>query len=422
MSGVFTLKFFQIIVILLVCLTGLAAAQDISPELQAQIESIEAFAVQSRNLEPLEPIERRFPARADAIAQLREMFEAEIPPEEAARQNVFYTAFDFLPPGTDYVSLYLGALEAQIGGFYDPITKEMNTLLLNGGKPGDELPLLEQIVYAHEFTHALQDQHFDLNAIDEYTRDHPDRAMAALALIEGDATLVMNLYVQQISARNPLGTTLQLLAQGFSTDTLFLPPDLPEIISRELLSSYTDGAVFVTLVQSRGGWEAVNRAFELENLPQSTEQILHPEKYLAGEAPLTVQLNPVALEPEWETVWDTTLGEFYLREYLRTQLSSRAAIQAAAGWGGDHYQIYQHEAAGTLAWVMRIEWDSAREADEFTDAYVDFLAERFEGVVAVESCWSTAAESLCFADHETAHVLAYAPSLEMAQGLIASQG
>ncbi len=421
MSGVDPLKPLLMMVMLLLGMTGAVAAQDISPELQSQIESIEAFAIQTRSLEPLEPIDRRFPARADAVAQIREMFEAEIPPEEAERQNVFYTAFDFLPPGADYVSLYLGALEAQIGGFYDPLTKEMNTLLLNGGEPGDALPLLEQIVYAHEFTHALQDQHFDLTAIDEYTRDSPDRAMAALALIEGDASLVMNLYVQQISARNPLGTTLQLLAQGFSTDTLFLPPDLPEIVSRELLSSYTDGAVFVTLLQSRGGWEAVNNAFELANLPQSTEQILHPEKYLAGEGPLTVELNPVPLDPAWETVWDTTLGEFYLREYLRTQLNNRAAIQAAAGWGGDHYQIFKHTETGALAWVMAVEWDSARDAGEFTDAYVDFLTGRFEGVAASESCWSTAAESLCFADAETAHVLAYAPTLEMAQQFIASQ-
>ncbi|HLV37527.1 MAG TPA: hypothetical protein VKY59_20585 [Spirillospora sp.] len=412
----------RLICFLALLLTGITViAQDISSELLGQIETIESFVTDARGLETLEPVDRRFPARADAIEQVRAIYAAEIPPEEAERLNHFYIAFDFLPPGSDYVSLYLDALAAQIGGFYDPLTKEMNTLLLSGGTPGDKLPLLEQIIYAHEFAHALQDQHFDLTAIDEQTRANRDQAMAVLALIEGDATLVMNLYTQEISSRNPLGTALQLLAQGFTTNTLFLPPGLPDIIASELLSAYTDGAVFASVIQARGGWEAVNAAFQPENWPQSTEQILHPEKYLNGEAPLPVTLHDVTLEPAWEIVWDTTFGEFYLREYLKTQLSNRAAALAAAGWGGDHYRIYRHTETGELAWVMRIEWDTARDAAEFADAYSDFLARRFADGVEQESCWSTAAESLCFTGDTVSHLIAYAPTLALAQQLLAGQ-
>ena len=413
----------QILLLLIVLITATRiTAQDISPELLEQIEGIEAFVEEVRGLEPLEAIDRRFPARADAIEQVKELYATEIPVELAQRLDRFYIAFDFLPPDSDYISLYLSALEAQIGGFYDSTTKEMNTLLLNGGEPGDALPLLEQIIYAHEFTHALQDQHFDLTALDLLTADKPDQAQAVLALIEGDATLVMNLYTQALSARNPLGTTMQLLAQGFSTDTLFLPPNLPDIITSELLSSYTDGAAFVGKIMAEGGWEAVNAAFEPDNLPQSTEQVLHPQKYLDGEGPMSVTLSAPDLDPAWETIWDTSFGEFYLREYLRTQVPRRQAVTAAAGWGGDHYQIYHHTETDQLAWLMHIEWDSAKDADEFTDAYVDFLASRFEGVVAENSCWSTETEAVCFSDGSSSHTLAYAPTLDMVQMLIASQG
>jgi hypothetical protein len=412
----------QLFLLLIVLVTAAPIrAQDISPELLEQIENIETFVEETRGLEPLEDVDRRFPARADAVEQIKELYATEIPPEEAQRLDRFYIAFDFLPPDSDYINLYLTALEAQIGGFYDSTSKEMNTLLLNGGEPGDALPLLEQIIYAHEFTHALQDQHFDLNALDLLTRDKPDQAQAVLALIEGDATLVMNFYTQAVSASNPLGTTMQLLAQGFSTDTLFLPPNLPDIITSELLSSYTDGAAFVGAIMGDGGWEAVNAAFEPENLPQSTEQVLHPQKYLDGEAPISVTLTAPDLDPAWETIWDTTFGEFYLREYLRTQVQRRQAATAAAGWGGDHYQIYHNTETDQLAWLLRIEWDTEKDADEFTDAYVDFLAARFEGVLAEASCWSTETEALCFSDGEASHTLAFAPTLDMAQALVASQ-
>lgn len=409
-----------VLVIVFITATHLTA-QNISPELVEQIESIEDFVEEVRGLEPLEDIDRRFPARADAVEQVKALYESEIPPELRQRLDRFYVAFDFLPPGSDYIDLYLSALEVQIGGFYNSVTKEMNTLLLNGGEPGDELPLLEQIIYAHEFTHALQDQHFDLTELDLLTADKPDQAQAVLALIEGDASLVMNLYMQALSARNPLGTTMQLLAQGFSTNTLFLPPDLPDIITAELLSSYTDGAAFVGAIMADGGLEAVNAAFEPDNLPQSTEQILHPQKYLDGEGPMTVMLNAPDLDPAWETIWDTTFGEFYLREYLRTQVPRRQAATAAAGWGGDHYQIYHNTETDQLAWLMHIEWDSAKDADEFTDAYVDFLASRFPDVLADNSCWSTDTEALCFTDGPSSHTLAYAPTLDMAQALLASQ-
>jgi hypothetical protein len=151
------LKRLFVLVIVFITATHLTA-QNISPELVEQIESIEDFVEEVRGLEPLEDIDRRFPARADAVEQVKALYESEIPPELRQRLDRFYVAFDFLPPGSDYIDLYLSALEVQIGGFYNSVTKEMNTLLLNGGEPGDELPLLEQIIYAHEFTHTLQDQ------------------------------------------------------------------------------------------------------------------------------------------------------------------------------------------------------------------------------------------------------------------------
>ncbi len=411
-----------VLLILLAAISGATAQQEISPELVEQIEGLEAYVARTRQLDMLTPVDRRFPARAEAIEQVKTMIAEEIPPEEGERLNHFYIAFDFLPAGTDYITLYTSLIEVQVAGFYDTVTKEMNTLLLDSDQPGDELPLLEQTIYVHEFVHALQDQHFALDSLLESGEYSPDQSLAISALVEGDATLIMNEYVEMLAERNPFGTAMQLLVQGFNANALFMPPDLPDILARELLSAYTDGAAFVGVLHAQAGWEGVNAAYEPGNLPESSEQILHPDKYLAEESPLSVQLNAPALESDWETVWDTTFGEFYLREYLRTQLPTQQAARAAAGWGGDHYQIYHNTATGELAWIMRIEWDSAVDADEFASAYTEFLAARFEDVVAQDSCWSDAGETLCLVDDEGAHLLVFAPTLVMAQDLITSQG
>ena len=74
-------------------------------------------------------------------------------------------------------------------GFYDPDTQEMNTLLLSGDELGDELPPIERITYAHEYTHALQDQHFGLNDYLDAIVEEPDATLAAMSLVEAPGTL-----------------------------------------------------------------------------------------------------------------------------------------------------------------------------------------------------------------------------------------
>lgn len=401
------------------------AAQDdappISPDLLAQLEAIEAFVQRQRGLGALEPIERRFPTRAEAVAHLRAIIEAEFPPAVNRDASDFYAAFDFLPPGSDYLALYLDLLGQQVGGYYDTDTRLMNVLLLRGEAPGDSLPLLEQIVYAHEYVHALQDQHFSIEALQALADDDADRSFAALALLEGDATAVMNAFTSALSQRNPLGVGLALLLQGAQSGGLTLPPGTPPILERELLSAYLDGAAFVGALHRDGGWDAVSAAYA--DLPQSSEQILHPQAYLAGDAPQPVTLadDDFAAARGWEAVTEATLGEFYLREYLRTQLASAAAGAAAAGWGGDRYRLYRRESDGGLAWVLKIVWDTEADSAEFVETLSAFAERRFAGVEAADGCWTGGEDALCFGDANGALLLARAPTVDEARALLASQ-
>lgn len=395
-----------------------APAVEISPALRAQIEKIESYVASTRGLEALEPVERIFPSREDAIAYVLALYEREYPPEEVQRLTQFYAAFGLLPPGTDYLASYLDLLSAQIGGFYEPETKEMNVLLLNGGEPGDELPLLEQIVYAHEYVHALQDQHYNLTALQGLAGENRDHAQAILSLIEGDATVVMTLYTQEIARANPLGTAMRLLFQGIQTNTLTLPAGTPPIIESELLSAYLDGSNFVTELLIRGGWSAVDEAFA--DPPRSTEQILHPEKYLSREEPESAVLNDVVLQPGWEMTWDNTLGEFFLREYLQTQLSPLDAARGAGGWGGDRFQIFINADTGELAWTLKVAWDTREDVAEFDALYTKLGDEQF-GAAADGDCWNGDQGALCRFVVMDEHIITFAPDLDMAQVLANGQ-
>lgn len=392
----------------------------ISPELEAHMEAVEAYTSELRELEEREPLVREFPTRQEVIEYLQTLFDADLPEDIAEREVQFYVAFDLLPPDTDLRDIYLELLGSQVAGFYDPDTKEMNVVLITNDTPGDTLPLMEQIVYSHEYAHALQDQHFglrDLGFDTETGLANPDRLLAIQALIEGDATVVMMLYTQAVVAENPFAA-LQLLAQGLQAGNLFLPEETPEILAQELLFPYNDGAEFVLALFRDGGWEAVNQAYT--DLPQSTEQILHPERYLEGDVPqeVTLESAEAALGEDWTLLLDRTMGEFYLREYLRTQLTGREARDAAEGWGGDRYHIYQNEATGDLAWVLRVAWDTAGDTTEFGDALKDFGDTRFEGGMFDAPCWSDSDDALCFLSDGGSSLIVSAATREMALRLL----
>jgi hypothetical protein len=281
---------------------------------------------------------------------------------------------------------------------------------------GEELSFTEQIVFVHEYTHALQDQHFGLTMLeDEALQSTPDRSLAAIALVEGDATATMQVYTQQVTMQNP-AVAFELLAEGALAGNLLLPEDIPPVLVRELMFPYETGLDFVLALYRDGGWERINAAYD--NLPQTTEQVLHPEKYLAGEGALAVDALDVALGQGWNEIWNINLGEFYLGEHLRTQLSSFAAGQAATGWGGDRFQVYVNPETDDLVWTLKILWDTAEDAMEFAGAYAEFGAGKF-GSAASDGCWSNDDSALCLVADAGGSLIVSTPSLELAREVLA---
>jgi len=394
------------------------SAQGISDDLDTQLNEIEAFIATARGLPILTPTTRQFPTRDEAIAYITTSYESELSPEVATAETLFYRALGFVPPNFDLREFDSGFLSQQVAGYYDTQAKTMNTILLSGEALGDDLPFLEQIIYAHEFTHALQDQHFDLNAVFVQTSENPDQSLALTALIEGDATYMMQAFTFNL-VQNSTGNIFSLLDDSLSVlGGSAMPLDTPPIFLAEVNFAYFEGMAFVSQIQLQGGWDGVNEVYK--NLPVSTEQILHPQKYHDGELPADVMLEDVTpiLGDGWGLVVNRTVGEFYLREYLKQSVSPREATTASMGWNGDSLMIYHQPQTNELAWGWALAWDSLQENVEFADTYTQFLETAFPTWDFGQACNQIDDQAMCFMATSDMIFIASAPDIQTVSAMV----
>jgi len=243
-----------------------------------------------------------------------------------------------------------------VAGYYDPRTKRMRTV--RGAATGTKV--LAEMVLAHELTHALEDQRYGLGLEDQGGSD--DAALARLALVEGSASDLMYAYARRhFTAEETLGGVL---------GSAFAPTgSLPAFLQAQLVFPYTGGAEFVGALRERAGgrWTLVDLA-ERTRPPASTEQIMHPEKWVRVEPPVPVRVRAgEALGDGWERAAGGVLGEFQTRELLARAGGGGSAV-AAAGWGGDRYELWRRgagESRRDAALIVRWRWDTPADAQEF---------------------------------------------------------
>jgi uncharacterized membrane protein len=288
---------------------------------------------------------------------LRELFDDEYPPSRARLDERTLVAFDLLPAGTDLRAVRARLLQENIVGFYDerPGRKQLYAV-----SESRSFSPTNQIILAHELRHALQDQYVDLQAqVPDSVSDYDDRRLAWMCLLEGDATLVMERFV--LAAGLP-GLEGAEDASGFSLPGLpDVPGGAPAIVQDQLVQPYFAGRELAEAIWKKGGPATLRAAWDRP--PRSTEQVLHPDKYFADERPREI---PPASGPAGSTlVADGVLGEMLIRTLLEGE------NDAAAGWGGDAYRVFDTGAGTLLVW--RSVWDRPEDAKDFEAA----LARRF---------------------------------------------
>jgi hypothetical protein len=296
-----------------------------------------------------------------AVREGLEDFDETYPPKERRADEELLKLLGLVEPDVDLRDISATTFSQGVAGYYDPRTERLRTV--TGAATGTRV--MAEMVLAHELTHALEDQRFDLNLEDFSGSD--DAQLARLALIEGSASALMYRYVEShFTAEELIGGVL---------GSAFAPTgDLPAFLQAQLIFPYTRGEEFVTelLERARGRWDLVDLAARTRP-PASTEQVMHPERYLEADAPERVRFDLRGVLGEgYERVDAGTLGEMQTREVL-IEAGGGGSSDAAAGWGGDRYELWQPrdledcEAPCRRAdvLVMRWVWDTPADADEF---------------------------------------------------------
>jgi hypothetical protein len=294
------------------------------------------------------------------------------------------------PEIKDYKSLMRTVITSQVAAYYDPDTRRV--YLLSEGNS-----TLEQgVIVSHELYHALQDQHFDLNGFMSEKLDlNSDQEMARNALVEGEATYIHTLWgIRQMMngtmpPRSLIAPAIQMQANlsmsdlrqmvGGSTEAAAELDAIPPFILEVMMGNYLKGAGFVFAVQEQG-WAAVEKLYR-EYPPQSTEHILHPEKWVARENPALFTWTDLGKERalrDWELLDDDVVGEIQWRIIFKEHGLKAEADAAAAGWDGDRYAIFKRKGSDETLMLLRSSWDSEAEARQFADSYRSLLAVKYE--------------------------------------------
>ncbi len=366
--------------------------------------NVEGNVTEMRGLAKIEPIEPSLLSSSELKQRLQaQLFYSE---EDAHRDVLVFSVFDFMSRDFDLYQLTHRYIGENIAGFYDPATEEF--VVLSEDK---EVDALEQWIYAHEFVHALQDQHFQLELItDTSLGDEANLAIRALA--EGEAELLQEFYIEQgFFSQEELVDIFNLSSRMLSTEVPYMPP----VLVNSFLFPYTTGRDFARSIYEQSGWDGLNNTWD--NLPGSTEHIIHPDRYLAGDTPQVVALPPLTdtLGLDWTRLEEATLGEFLLREYLGQQLDEASVDTAATGWGGDQYAVYWQEETNALLMVLRLVWDTPVDGDQFSTAFANFAANTHGTLDRTEveggTCWK-AIDVLCLYRFGADSIVIRAPNLE----------
>ena len=297
------------------------------------------------------PTRSALKTREEVRKYLLDKLGKEYPPARQEGIEAVYRLLGLIPDTLDLKALLLDLLTEQVAGFYDP---ESRTFY---GVQGVD-PTQLRLVLAHELVHALQDQYLPLDELMK-RRGDADEQMATQAVLEGEATIasILVFLPNQELIRQPGFWQLAREQVRSSSAAMKVFNSAPLALREELLFPYLGGAEFMRW------WDSAHAGHPLPTraeLPRSTEQILHPDRYAAGDQPVPVRFS----DSTSDVLFEDTLGELDI-QLLATVLRGGGEVVTTTpiGWGGDRFRVYRTPAGPALVWY--IVWDDATSAARF---------------------------------------------------------
>lgn len=387
-----------------------AAAEETIADLDAEGIAAEVEEIRGEEFREVPVAE---PVSSDESAEHFAEQVTELPPREALAAEEQLKLIGLIPEDMD-----LGDLGSAIGGdaalgFYE--SPPPRIALVAG--PGTEDPKAAATVFAHEATHALDDQYFDIFERLKDPDAEADEGIAFSALVEGDATSVELAYAEE---NGGLPSEEEEQEQAEQTE------DIPFAFALFTEVVYRGGAEFVGAITKEGGPQALEQAFE--DPPVSSAQIIHPELYLEGTEPVPVPLDvePV-LGDGWNLVDANTYGELDVLSMLAfAEEQVESALPAAEGWAGGEVELWrkgpvdaecQLPCVSKDALIIGLEWSSPTDADEFETVFVKSIEEERDGEEVSGSAFEVAGGGVAVSSNGTRTTVAYAPSAEEATEL-----
>ena len=325
--------------------------------MRSAVDEISDVVERERGLAFTEPVDVELAGEGEFQRRLLEDFDEGV--EELRETEVLLKAFGLVEPDVDLVDAMRTLLGAGVVGFYDPETDELVVR-------GTALTPYVRTTIAHELTHALDDQHFDLDR-PEYDDADDEIDFGFGALVEGNARRVEGAYLDGLSDEEQLDAASEELSLGSGLDLGDVPLVLVDLIS----APYGLGHDFVDELIDDGGQEALDAAFGAP--PRTSEQVIDPATYQAGEGRIEVPVPSVV----GQVVDQGVAGQFLIQVVLADALDADRGREAAAGWGGDSVVAWRNgeRPCATLAVVG----DNPGETAELRGAFEDWAAERGGG-------------------------------------------
>ena len=352
-------------------------------ELEAMTELIKKDIEALRGKDFPRPTRVAVTSAEEFLAYAKRQLQENTTPEELAAEETVAKMLGLIPLEMDLAQEMLGFLESQVGGFYDPASETFYLMeSFTGG--------LAKVILAHELTHALDDQLYDLDGTRKGFENHSDRALAYHGVVEGSGTAVMNAWVAG-NMDQLAGVDLERMSSmGVGEDT-------PPYLWRPLMAAYLRGSLFLnrteSMLQSMSMPRREDFHYAFTQPPRSTEQLLHPEKYWDAEKrdePIELDFRLEDVPEGWTVLKEDTLGELVLACMVENpddrggiptgiaSLSTRYTFHPSEGWGGDRLLLLGKDSARLL--VLETRWDTEDDAREF-DAALGSLEGHLRGAV-----------------------------------------
>jgi hypothetical protein len=304
---------------------------------------------------------------------LTKRIKKKLKPQQIYADELSLKMFGLVPPDFDLRGSTINLLTEQAAAFYDYDKKKL--FLLDGSSGISETTTL-----AHELSHALADQHFNLEKFIEDTPSNDDENLAHTAVVEGQASWLMLAYDLKEAGQSPMPTAEMLGTVGKSSENGMADypvlKDSPLYIQQSLLFPYTQGILFFDAVYKKMGREAFAAVFQ--NPPTDSAEVIHPDRYFSHRKAAVPELPKLSLTEKAKDLTEGSLGEFDHMMLLRQYVDEHTSGILPPHLRGGRFKILEigHKRTPLLEYAS--EWDEEEQAKTFFTMYQKVLKAKWK--------------------------------------------